>query len=206
MHRLATLPGGWTPDIDGVVMVEQTPAPMFILTAADTDIQAIASALPHLPPHFPDLRVCNLLNLQQAFAIDDYADQVLSHAQVIVLRLLGGRSYWPYGLEVVKELASQNPALSLFVLPGDDRPDPELISQSTVPLNAAHQLWQYFAQGGVANLQHSLTWLSNFALGTTFPAAPVQPVPKVGIYTPPNCNFTQSLKTSKRLMPPLKNT
>ncbi|MFM1843199.1 MAG: CobN component of cobalt chelatase involved in biosynthesis [Cyanobacteriota bacterium] len=206
MHRLATLPGGWTPDTDGVVMVEQTPAPMIILTAADTDIQAIASALPHLPPQFPALRVCNLLNLQQAFSIDDYVEQVLSQARVIVLRLLGGRSYWSYGLEVVKELASQHPELCLFVLPGDDRPDPELISQSTVPLKAAHHLWQYFAQGGVTNVQQGLAWLSNYGFGTTFPFDPVQSVPKVGIYAPPNCSLTQSLMTSKRLMPPLKNT
>ncbi|MEB3159839.1 MAG: cobalt chelatase [Synechocystis sp.] len=206
MHRLATLPGGWTPDTDGVVMVDQTPAPMIILTAADTDIQAIASALPHFPLDFPALRVCNLLNLQQALSVDDYADQVLSQARVIVLRLLGGRSYWPYGLEVVKELASDNPELSLFVLPGDDRPDPELISQSTVPLNVAHQLWQYFAQGSVGNIQNALAWLSNYGLGTTFPFDPVQSVPKVGIYAPPNCSLTQSLITSKRLMPPLKNT
>jgi len=182
MHRLATLPGGWTPDTDGLVMVDQTPAPLIILTAADTDIQAIASALPHLPPDFPALRVCNLLNLQQSFSIDDYGEKVLSQARVIVLRLLGGHSYWPYGLEVVKELASQNPALSLFVLPGDDRPDPQLISQSTVPLAAAHQLWQYFAQGGVHNVHQALRWLSDYGLGSTFTPTPVQSVPKVGIY------------------------
>ena len=206
MHRLATLPGGWTPDTDGVVMVEQTPAPIIILTAADTDIQAIASALPHLPANFPALRVCNLLNLQQSFSINDYAEQVLSQAQVIVLRLLGGRSYWPYGLEVVKELASQNPDFPLFVLPGYDRPDPELISQSTVPLKAAHQLWQYFAQGGVENIQRGLAWLSDYGLGTSFKPGLVQPVPKVGIYAAPNCSLTQSLITSKRLNPPLKKT
>lgn len=206
MHRLATLPGGWTPDSDGVVMVEQTPAPIIILTAADTDIQAIASALPHLPGDFPALRVCNLLNLQQAFSLDDYGERVLSQAQVIVLRLLGGRSYWPYGLEVVTELATANPALTLFVLPGDDRPDPELISQSTVPLQVAHQLWQYFAQGGVANVQQGLAWLSDYGLGTSFNPAPVQSVPKVGIYAPPNCSLTQSLITSNKLSPPLKNT
>jgi cobaltochelatase CobN len=111
---------------------------------------------------------------------------VLSQAQVVVLRLLGGRSYWSYGLEVVQELASQNPKLLLFVLPGDDRPDPELISQSTTPPTAAYQLWQYFAQGGPANIYQGLAWLSNYGLGTTFKVAPVQPVPKVGIYSPPN--------------------
>ncbi|MEY2983654.1 MAG: CobN component of cobalt chelatase involved in biosynthesis [Cyanobacteriota bacterium] len=206
MHRLATLPGGWSADTDGVVLVEQTAAPIIFLTAADTDIQAIASALPQLPPHFPAIRVCNLRHLQQAWAIDHYTEQVLSQAKVIVLRLLGGRSYWSYGLEVVKELAAQQPDLSLFVLPGDDRPDPELISQSTVPLNGAHQLWQYFAQGGVSNIQHGLAWVSNYGLGSSFKFDPVQQVAKVGIYVPPRGNLTQSLSTSQRLIPPLKNT
>lgn len=43
MHRLASLPGGWNPAMEGVIIVEQTPAPIIFLTAADTDIQAIGS-------------------------------------------------------------------------------------------------------------------------------------------------------------------
>ena len=116
MHRLAAMPGGWTPGQDGVIFVEQSPAPIIILTAADTDIQSIAIANARLPEDFPSVRVVNLLQLQQQLTIDTYADDVLSKAKVIVLRLLGGQAYWPYGLEVVKEIVQQTHA-TLFVLP-----------------------------------------------------------------------------------------
>lgn len=184
MHRLASLPGGWTPDREGVVIVDQTPAPIIFLTAADTDIQTIARAFPQLPGDFPDVRVCNLLNLQQSFSIDDYGDRILAQAQVIVIRLLGGRSYWPYGLEVLGELAEEKPELKLFVLPGDDRPDPTLMDKSTAPLAAVHHLWQYFAQGGVENIRHGLMWLGDYGFGRNYQPPLPQVVPKVGIYRP----------------------
>jgi cobaltochelatase CobN len=184
MHRLASFPGGWTPDREGVVIVDQTPAPIIFLTAADTDIQTIARAFPQLPGDFPDLRVCNLLNLQQSFSIDDYGDRILGQAQVIVIRLLGGRSYWPYGLEVLGELAEEKPELKLFVLPGDDRPDPTLMDKSTAPLAAVHHLWQYFAQGGVENIRHGLMWLGDYGFSRNYQPPSPQVVPKVGIYRP----------------------
>ena len=65
MHRLAAMPGGWTPGQEGVIFVEQSPAPIIILTAADTDIQSIAVAQARLPETFPAVRVVNLLQLQQ---------------------------------------------------------------------------------------------------------------------------------------------
>lgn len=184
MHRLASLPGGWTPAMEGVIVVEQTPAPLIFLTAADTDIQAIARVWPRLPRDFPDLRVCNLLNLQQSFSLDDYGDRVLGQAEVIVVRLLGGKSYWPYGLEVLGELAGTKPELKLFVLPGDDRPDPSLMNQSTVPLTAVHSLWQYFAEGGTDNIRHGLMWLGDYGFGRNYQPPAPQMVPKVGIYRP----------------------
>jgi cobaltochelatase CobN len=169
--------------MEGVVIVDQTAAPIIFLTAADTDIQAIANVFQQLPADFPGLRVCNLLNLQQSFSIDDYGDRILGQAQVIVVRLLGGRSYWPYGLEMLGELAEEKPEIKLFILPGDDRPDLTLMEQSTVPLSAVHHLWQYFAQGGVANIRHGLMWLGNYGFGRDYQWLPPQPVPKVGIYS-----------------------
>jgi cobaltochelatase CobN len=69
MHRLTALPGGWTPDSDGVIFIEQDPGTIIVLTAADTDIQSLAATLPHLPANFASLRVVNLLNLQQPLSV-----------------------------------------------------------------------------------------------------------------------------------------
>lgn len=181
MHRLATTPGGWTPDTDGVIFVEQRPAPLVLLTAADTEIQTLAQALRQLPEGFPPLRVTSLLQLQQQLTIDTYAETVLSQAQGIVLRLLGGRSYWPYGLEVVKQTAAQTGA-ALFVLPGDDRPDPDLSSHSTGSLAAADRLWRYLTEGGVDNAAHALLFLADMALGHCHNPPPPQPIDRVGLY------------------------
>ncbi|MGB0563665.1 MAG: cobaltochelatase subunit CobN [Spirulinaceae cyanobacterium] len=181
MHRIAATPGGWNPDLDGVILVEQTPAPLVFLTSADTEIQTLAAALPQLPSDFPEIRAVNLLQLQQPYSIDDYGDRVLSKAQVIILRLLGGRAYWSYGLEVVKAIAQQTSA-ALFVLPGDDRPDPDLMSHSTVALTQVHQLWQYLLAGGVANVANGMQFAAHVGLGRQNAVRSPETVPKVGRY------------------------
>lgn len=193
MHRLAATPGGWTPDTEGVIFVEQSSATLVFLTAADTEIQTLAQAQAQLPTDFPSLRVANVLQLQQQLAIDTYGETVLSQARLIILRLLGGRGYWPYGLEVVKDVVNETEA-ALIVLPGDDRPAPDLISHSTVPLTVANQLWRYLNEGGVENIANGLMWVCDRLLHTTYyPPAP-QPIPKVGLY--PYRSATQILNSS----------
>ena len=182
MHRLAATPGGWNAQSEGVVFIEQTPAPIVLLTAADTDIAALNQASQLLPNNFSDIRSVNLLQLQQQLTIDTYAEEILSYAQLIILRVLGGRAYWTYGLEVVKETVERTGA-ALIVVPGDDKPDVELMSHSTVPLTAVNRLWQYFTEGGVHNLCHGLMFASNQALSTQYAVSSPQIIPKAGIYT-----------------------
>jgi cobaltochelatase CobN len=181
MHRLATLPGGWNPSAEGVIFVEQQPAPIVIITAADTDIQTFAAAAQQLPDDFAELRVVNLLQLQQQLTIDTYAEDVLSKAEVMIVRVIGGRSYWSYGLEVVEELAERSGA-KLIILPGDERPDPNLLSHSTVSLTEANQVWQYMIEGGVDNYCNLLKFVATQFLHQTYEVLPPQPVPRVGIY------------------------
>jgi cobaltochelatase CobN len=183
MHRLAATPGGWTPDSDGVIFIEQSPAPIVVLTAADTDLQCLAQVMA-LPGELPPVRGVNLLQLQQQLTIDTYAEAVLAHARIILVRLLGGRAYWSYGLEVVRAVVAETGA-ALVVLPGDDRPDPQLISLSTVALTVANTVWRYWTEGGPDNLRHGLMALCDRVLDTAFQPPPPQPVPRVGRYQPP---------------------
>jgi cobaltochelatase CobN len=183
MHRIAAMPGGWNPQAEGVIFIEQTPAPIVFLTAADTDIQTLAAAISHLPNGFPALRVANLLQLQQQLTIDTYAEDVLASARVIIIRLLGGRSYWSYGLEVVRETVEQTGA-SLFVIPGDDRPDPDLISHSTVPLRAVNQLWRYLTEGGVENFTNALKFAADIGLAENHNPPPPQNPSPASAHTP----------------------
>ncbi|MEH1863444.1 MAG: cobaltochelatase subunit CobN [Nostoc sp.] len=180
MHRISSTSGGWNQS-EGLIFLEQTPAPFVLITAADTDIQTLAVAVTKLPSQFPALRVANLLQLQQQLSIDTYGEQVLELAQVIILRLLGGRSYWSYGLEVVQEIVQRN-GRTLIVMPGDDAFDPDLISQSTVPLSVANQVWQYFSEGGVDNFVNALQFISDSCLSTVYNPLPPRPIPRVGLY------------------------
>jgi cobaltochelatase CobN len=183
MHRIAALPGGWEPNLEGVIFVEQSPAPIIFLTAKDTDIQTLSIAHQNFPENFPELRAVNLLQLQQQLTIDTYADQVLAQASIIVLRLLGGRAYWSYGLEVVRDLADRL-GIHLLVLPGDDRPDPDLISHSTVPLGICDRTWHYFNEGGVENVKHAFLNLADQFLGTHYQPPNPQPIAPWGVYQP----------------------
>ncbi|MBE9184971.1 cobaltochelatase subunit CobN [Microcoleus sp. LEGE 07076] len=181
MHKIAATPGGWNPQAEGVIFIQQTPAPIVFISAADTDIQTIAAAASKLPAEFPKLRAVNLLQLQQQLTIDTYAEEILQHAQVIILRLLGGRSYWSYGLEILRETVEKTQA-KLIVMPGDDSPDPDLISHSNVSLSAVNQLWRYFTEGGVQNFINALQFAADTCLKTAYNAPLPQTVSRVGIY------------------------
>jgi cobaltochelatase CobN len=181
MHRLATIPGGWNPAAEGVIFVEQQPAPIAFITAADTDIQTLAVAATQLPQDFPQMRVVNLLQLQQQLTIDTYAEDVLKAAKVIIVRLIGGQSYWSYGLEVVQETARQTGAV-LIVLPGDERPDPTLMSHSTASLADVDRVWKYLIEGGVDNYLQLLNFIASRWLDVACEYRSPEAVPRVGIY------------------------
>ncbi|MEG3906827.1 cobaltochelatase subunit CobN [Microcoleus sp. w2-18bC1] len=181
MHKIAATPGGWNPQAEGVIFIQQTPAPIVFISAADTDIQTLAAAASKMPAAFPKVRAVNLLQLQQQLTIDTYAEEVLERAEVIILRLLGGRSYWSYGLEILRETVQKTNA-SLIVMPGEDSPDPDLISHSNVSLSAVNQLWRYFTEGGVQNFINALKFAADTCLKTAYNPPLPQTVSRVGIY------------------------
>ncbi|TYQ26691.1 cobaltochelatase subunit CobN [Pseudanabaena sp. UWO311] len=198
MHRIATISGGWNQSTDSVVFVDQQPAPIIIITAADTDIQTLAAATARLPEDFPQIRVVNVLQLQQQIAIDTYAEEVLASAKVIIVRLIGGQSYWSYGLEVVKETVANTGAI-LIVLPGDERPDPNLTSHSTTTLTLVNQAWQYFIEAGVENYHNLLKFIASEFLEFGSVYKTPQSVPRIGIY---EVAYPQSSVSILELDPP----
>ncbi|MGK7896373.1 MAG: cobaltochelatase subunit CobN, partial [Xenococcus sp. (in: cyanobacteria)] len=180
MHKIAATPGGWNPNTEGVIFIEQNPAPIVFLTTADNEIQTLARSLSYLPNNFPQIRVANLLQLQQQLSIDTYAETVLTKAEIIILRLLGGSTYWSYALERIKEIVDQTNAV-LLVLPGDDQPDPDLISHSTSNLFIVNKLWNYFSEGGIKNYVYGFEFIADTCLNTNY--NPPQPliIPRLGI-------------------------
>src|SRR5207244_2433220 len=81
-------------------------------------------------PRARRLRLAPILRLGHNFSVDLYMETV-AHARLVIARLLGGSAYWPYGIERLVETCRARGIL-LALVPGDDKPDPELEELSTL--------------------------------------------------------------------------
>ena len=75
----------------------QEAADIVVLSAADSDLAAFGAAYATLAGDFPSVRLTNLLALGHPASVDLYVERTLSQARIVVLRMLGGESYWPHG-------------------------------------------------------------------------------------------------------------
>jgi cobaltochelatase CobN len=172
-----------TPETAGeAIDLGQTPGDIVILSAADTELACLAAAQARRPEGAPSLRLANLLQLGHPLSIDLYVERVITKAGLVVLRLLGGRSYWPYGIEQVAAACRARGSL-LAALPGDDQPDPELAAWSTLSPEACHRLWQYGVHGGLDNAAQLLAYAASL-LGRDEPWHEPAPLLRAGLYWP----------------------
>lgn len=181
MHLLRTQPGGFVPD-DSIADLGQTPAELVILCSGDSHLALLAETAEQLPEDFPSLRLANPMQVQNHASVDLYVDEVLRHAKVILVSLHGGVGYWRYGVEQLVELA--NRGVQLILVPGDDRPDPQLTDLGTVRGEQAERLWHYLRQGGKANAVNLFNCLANLWLGRDYPWQEPQPLPRTAVYHP----------------------
>jgi len=182
VHLLATRPGGYAAG-DGVVDLGQTPADVVILSAADTDLLLLASALDAAPVDAPGLRLASLLALRSNASVDLYVETVLRHARLVIVSLIGGVSYWPYGVERLVELAGDG-VFELVLVPGDDGEDPELDRSSSVDADDCRRVWRYLREGGPDNARALLAFVYHRFFGRGEPAPPPRPLPRVSVYHP----------------------
>src|SRR5215831_10483060 len=161
MHLLAAQPGTIA-DGSAAVDLGQSPGDIVVLSAADSEIACLAAAQRRLAasPGWPSLRLANLMRLGHNYSVDLYVERVAAQAKLIVARILGGRGYWPYGVDRLAALARER-GIALALIPGDERPDPELAALSTVPEEAAHRLWRYLAEGGPGNAEELLRYAAH---------------------------------------------
>ncbi len=131
----------------------------------------------------PTLRLANLVALKHPLSVDTYVENTLSGAKGILIRLIGGESYWPYGLASVQDLCRRK-GIALAILPADGRPDARLDALSTLPTGTLRRLAQLCDAGGAVAAQAALAQL---ALAAGLYAGPVQgdkTVPDCGWYDP----------------------
>ncbi|NQZ23022.1 MAG: cobaltochelatase subunit CobN [Colwellia sp.] len=196
MHLLAAQPGGFTDD-EGIIDLQQSPADIVVLSAADSSLTALASSIELLPEDFPSVRLANWMQLLKPAAFDLYQDKVLDHASIVVVSFLGGKSYWQYGFERLVAWSkgiTNNKARQLILVPGDDVADQELLLASTVKHDLANVIWRYLREGGTSNLAQLFYCLSEQLLGHSHQWQPVQVLPACLLYM--GDNQTNALKTS----------
>jgi cobaltochelatase CobN len=183
MHLLRTTPGGFVDDTQGVIRIDQTSAPIVVLSSADTTLALLASVFPRLGPGFPEVRLVNLAYLRQPASVDFYIDDVLKEAKAVIVDHLGGESYWPYGIERLVALAKREKQM-LAMFSGDLTEDPNLIGKSNAAPSLCRTLSSYLREGGARNAEAFLRAIAHHALGFgREPQAP-SPLPAVAIYHP----------------------
>ena len=179
MHVLA-LQQGVIGDGTNAVDLRQPPGDVIILSAADTDLACFAAAHDTWGKAAPSVRLANLLQLQHNMSVDLYVDRTLSKAKLVIVRLLGGRSYWPYGLDCICAKAREN-NIKLIVIPGEAGSDPALSALSSVDPEDVEYFRTAFAYGGSANASKILQ-LARHLIGTATRPAPAEELPLSGFH------------------------
>ena len=181
MHLLKAQPGV-VADGSEAVDLGQTPGDIVVLSAADTELASLAAARATLGETFPSVRLANLMQLSHNASVDLYCEKIIAEARLVIARLLGGKSYWPYGVEQIVETCAATGA-TLVLLPGDDQPDPELAAHSTAGPEAYRRLWSYLLHGGAANARSFLACAATL-IGRRFDWLEPAELPRAGIWWP----------------------
>ena len=137
---------------------------ILLLSTSDTDLLSARSS-------GAEYRLANpaRLGVDELPALTDGAD-------LVVVRILGGRRAWEEGIDAL--LAGPRPVV---ILGGEQAPDAELMELSTVPAGVAAEAHTYLAQGDPANLGELYRFLSDTVLLTGFGFARPAPTPTWGV-------------------------
>ncbi len=148
---------------------------ILFLTSGDTEVLAASAAARVLPVGHPGVVARNPV-------VAPPTAQDVEAAQVVVVRLLGGRRAWD-GFDA---LAARCHAagVPLVALGGEATPDAELTAASTAPGGVVAEAFAYLVEGGVANTANLLRFLADTLLRTGFGFDPPAPLPRQGWWHP----------------------
>ncbi len=181
MHLLAAQ-SGVVDDGSEAIDLSQAPGDIVVISAADSELAALARTWEGAGETALTLRLANFMQLTHNLSVDIYLENTVAEAKLIVLRLLGGPSYWAYGLEQISALA-RDKNIALAVLPGDAEPDPALARHATLDVQHCGRLHDYLVQGGAENAQGFLAYCRHL-LGESDAPAAAAPLLKAGLYWP----------------------
>ncbi len=181
MHILATTTATLDEAVEPIDL-EQTPGDMVVLSFSDSDLSGLAAAWADEAAVLPSLRLASLRDLRHPMSIDLWIDRVGARAKIVVVRLLGGRDWWSYGVDRLTSVAHQR-GIVLVLLPGEDRDDVRLAEGSTITTAEHATLLACFRAGGRVNLLAALRLMAGLAGVSIAAPAPV-PMPQACGYLP----------------------
>ncbi len=146
---------------------------ILVLTNADTEILSFRSLVEGLPAGFPPVVAANPTGLDRPPDLDG--------VEVVLVRLLGGRRAWEEPFEALAAECVER-RVPLLCFGGEAVPDADLAARSTVAAVTLAQAWDYWAHGGLANLERLLRFVADTVLGSGFGFEPPVPVPSSGRY------------------------
>ncbi|WP_229804811.1 cobaltochelatase subunit CobN, partial [Neogemmobacter tilapiae] len=170
----------------------QDPGDLVVLSFSDSDLGAFAAGWERWQRtgdgtgemgRLPILRLQNLVALRHPLSVDTYVERTLSGAKGILVRLIGGESYWPYGLASLQDLCRRK-SIALAVLPADGRVDARLDELSTLPVATLRRLAHLCDAGGAVAAQAALAQLALAAGLYAPPVMGAKAVPDCGWYDP----------------------
>ncbi|MEQ1902542.1 MAG: cobaltochelatase subunit CobN, partial [Devosia sp.] len=164
MHLLTSQAGALQQEGEAIDL-GQSPGVIVFASAADSELALIAGAVDRAGAK--DVRLANLLRLSHNLSVDLWIDKTVRHAKLVVVRLLGGPAYWPYGVDQLTGLAAQG--VKVAFLPGDATPDPILQQRSNVSAEAWSQLHSLFIAGGPENADAILGAFRRLSVGSPSP-------------------------------------
>jgi len=123
MHRIATKNGALDAE-KNLEIIAQTPGEVVFISAADTDLTCVAQTWSLLFQN--RLRMTHAAPLQKPLVAEDYVERILSQTKLVILRLLGGKSYFPHLIEALLHLRTHPHRPQILILPGTDSWDSEL--------------------------------------------------------------------------------
>lgn len=142
---------------------------VLLLSTADTDLLAARAATGGTAAY----RIANPSRVDPGSDLSG----LLAGADLVVVRLLGGRRAWEEGLAVIA--ASGVPSV---LLGGESVPDAELMALSTVPAGVVAQALRYLVEGGPANLAELARFLSDTVLMSGEGFEPPCAMPQFGLH------------------------
>ena len=142
-------------DAGAAVDLGQSPAEIVFLSFSDSELRLLARLYEQSGATLPSFRCASLAQLKHPYSVDLYLDTVARHARLIVVRLLGGKDYWAYGVEQLEALARAK-GIALAIVPGDTHDDARLKQASTLDTETLNRIWRFFQDGGPDNLRSFL--------------------------------------------------